>query len=265
MTILDTIIATKHKEVAERSISNPLAKLAASNHFKRECLSFKESLNLINGPSIIAEFKRKSPSKDFHKSHLMSSDVCPNYELSGARALSILTDNHYFGGSSSDLSGVRNHISVPILRKDFIIDPYQVYEAKSIGADCILLIASCLTKNEIIEYTALAHDLNLEVLLEIHSQNELDKIYPKVDAIGVNNRDLSSFTTDYKHSLQLLPELPQDILKVSESGIDSREQINELFIAGYKSFLIGGHFMQTEDPSNTFHDFISTLNHAHVN
>lgn len=265
MTILDKIITTKHKEVAERSISNPLAKLKVSSHFKRNCLSFKESLKSIAGPSIIAEFKRKSPSKDFNKSNLMPYDVCPNYELSGARALSILTDNYYFGGDNTDLSGVRNLISVPILRKDFIIDPYQVYEAKSIGADCILLIASCLTKTEIIEFTSLAHDLNLEVLLEIHGQNELDKIYPKVDAIGVNNRDLSSFKTDYKHSLQLLPELPPDILKVSESGIDSRDQINELYIAGYKSFLIGGHFMQTEEPSKTFHHFISTLNYTHVN
>lgn len=265
MTILDQIIADKRREVELAKINHPISKLKSSAYFNRERYSFKESLDNNNGPSIIAEFKRKSPSKDFGKSHLTTNEICPNYQINGAGALSILTDHKYFGGSNEDVCSVRDKITIPILRKDFIIDSYQIHEAKSIGADCILLIASCLQAEEIAEFTRIAHDLDLEVLLELHGENEIDKISLEIDAIGINNRNLSTFTTDYNHSLNMLAKLPDEIIKVSESGINSHAQIDELYTAGFKAFLIGGHFMQCDDPATAFRDFITTLNHAHVN
>ena len=257
--ILESIIADKRVEVADRkkviSTSELIYKLDQSEFSKHSMREY-----LVNSTSgIIAEFKRRSPSKGWIKEFAEISAIAPHYQNAGASAISILTDESYFGGRLSDLQEARGLVSIPILRKDFIVDEYQLIEAKASGADAILLIAAAITETECSKFASMAHYLGLEVLLEIHSENELVYINQHIDMVGVNNRNLGTFHTDIDNSFRLVDRLPSELVKVSESGIDSVETIRELRKVGYQGFLIGEQFMKTESPSDSLAEFIKGI------
>ena len=262
MDILEEIVAHKRIEVAEQKEQMPPRKLYAEvERMMAEGVS-KRSLSQAlteNDFGIIAEFKRKSPSKGWIKEDGKPEIIPPSYEQNGAAALSILTDEMYFGGSLDYIRKARPLVNLPILRKDFIIDEYQLFQARHIGADAVLLIAADLSKQEVRSLTALAHDLALEVLLELHSEHELDYADIEVDAIGVNNRNLGTFVTDVQNSFRLASQLPQDKVLVSESGISNPDTIRLLREAGYRGFLIGETFMKTDNPGEALKNFISRL------
>ncbi len=257
MTILDQIITQKKLEVLESSRNVPLTQLKDSKYFKREAFSLKETLKSKSG--IIAEFKRKSPSKGTINETALPMQTAMAYELAGASAISILTDRPYFGGHIMDLESIRETIQIPILRKDFMIDPYQFYEAKAIGADVVLLIAACLTKSQTEEFTDLAHTLGLEVLLEIHTEDELSHFQKTTDFVGINNRNLKDFKVDLQHSVTLKNSLPQSALSIAESGIGSVEDYTYLKAKGFDGVLMGDYFMRSENPGATFNQFICSL------
>ena len=208
---------------------------------------------------IIAEFKRRSPSKGEIHPLALVNDIVPEYASAGAAACSVLTDTVYFGGSLSDLALASEATRLPLLRKDFVIDQRQIYEAKIFGASAVLLIAAILSFDEIVRFTSLAHRLGLEVLLELHSVDELDRFSPEVDMVGVNNRDLTSFHTDTATSLDMVSLLPSDIVKIAESGISSPEEIRRLRDAGYDGFLIGERFMSHRSPGEALKQFINEI------
>jgi indole-3-glycerol phosphate synthase len=258
MNILDTIIAHKKTEVAENQRSVSIAHLEKSDFFSRKTLSLRESLLNENSTGIIAEFKRQSPSKGVINATADVVSVTTAYARQGAAALSVLTDKKFFGGSDDDLRRARiNHI--PILRKDFIIDEYQLVEAKSIGADVILLIAACLSPKEVKRLAAFAKSLQLEVLLEIHNDEELGHICEECDVVGVNNRDLKQFTVDIQRSVELSEKIPDGKVKISESGITDTGAIQMLKAAGFRGFLIGENFMKQQDPAIAFASFVKHL------
>ena len=260
--ILEEIVAHKRIEVAAQKEQTPARKLYAEvEQMMAEGVS-KRSLSQAlteNDFGIIAEFKRKSPSKGWIKEDGKPEIIPLSYEQNGAAALSILTDEMYFGGSLDYIRKARPLVNLPILRKDFIIDEYQLFQARHIGADAVLLIAADLSKQEVRSLTALAHDLALEVLLELHSEHELDYADIEVDAIGVNNRNLGTFVTDVQNSFRLASQLPQDKVLVSESGISNPDTIRLLREAGYRGFLIGETFMKTNNPGEALKNFISRL------
>lgn len=262
MDILEEIVAHKRIEVAEQKEQTPAKKLYAEvEQMMAEGVS-KRSLSQAlteNDFGIIAEFKRKSPSKGWIKEDGKPEIIPLSYEQNGAAALSILTDEMYFGGSLDYIRKARPLVNLPILRKDFIIDEYQLFQARHIGADAVLLIAADLSKQEVRSLTALAHDLALEVLLELHSEHELDYADIEVEAIGVNNRNLGTFVTDVQNSFRLASQLPQDKVLVSESGISNPDTIRLLREAGYRGFLIGETFMKTNNPGEALKNFISRL------
>ena len=257
MNILDKIIERKKQEVAEAKSKISVEQLKDSEFFGRPTFSLKEPLKSKSG--IITEFKRQSPSKGIINDKVSPLEVVSQYEKFGASAVSILTDKDFFGGSFDDILSVRNHINIPILRKDFMIDEYQFYEAKSIGADVILLIASCLSPTQVSEFTELAHSLNLEVLLEIHSEEELKHINKNVDLVGINNRNLKDFKVDLQHSVELKNQLPKDIFSIAESGIYNEEDFKFLKEKGFDGFLMGEYFMKNENPGEKFGEFISNV------
>ncbi len=257
MTILDKIIEQKKQEVADSKSEISISQLKDSEFFGRNTFSLKETLKSKSG--IITEFKRQSPSKGIINDKVSPVEVVSQYEKYGASALSILTDKDFFGGSFEDILSVRNHINIPILRKDFMVDEYQFYEAKSIGADVILLIASCISPNQVSEFTDLAHQLNLEVLLEIHSEEELIHINKNVDFVGINNRNLKDFKVDLQHSVNLKNQLPEDILSIAESGIYNEEDFRFLREKGFDGFLMGEYFMKDDNPGKKFGEFISNV------
>lgn len=248
-TILDKIIDYKREqELPETKKNISVDQLKESSFFDRETHSLSKNL-LKNELGIIAEFKRKSPSKGMINETEDIEKVCKGYEESGAAAISVLTDENFFAGSNEYLKKARKSLNIPILRKDFIFDDYQVYEAKSIGADAILLIASVLTAEKISELNNLAHELGLETLLEIHNEEELKATeHIKIDVIGINNRSLKTFETTLDHSKKIAPLLPKDCIKISESSIHTKEDIRELQKFGFDGFLIGEAFMKTNDP-----------------
>jgi indole-3-glycerol phosphate synthase len=221
-------------------------------------LSMRQAL-AASPTGIISEFKRRSPSKGWIKQEAEPTVIPPAYEAAGASALSILTDEPFFGGTLHDVQQARPLVRIPILRKDFIVDPYQVYQARTVGANAVLLIAACLTKAEVKELTALAHDLELEVLLEVHSPEELDYVSDETDMVGVNNRNLGTFHTDVENSFRLASLLPQGKLLVSESGISNPQTVHRLREAGFRGFLIGECFMKTADPGQALQTFIHQL------
>lgn len=259
MTILDTISAYKHKEVAAKKEAIPVRLLEKFPLFAKETKSLAEALqNSTTG--IIAEHKRRSPSKSIINDKVLLPEVVSGYEQAGAKGVSILTDSNFFGGSLDDLLVAENTVSIPILRKEFIIDPYQIYEAKAYGADAVLLIAACLSAEELKQFSFLAKSLRLDVLLEVHNREELHKsLLPNVDMIGVNNRNLKNFKVNTELSKMLSGEIPSDFLKISESGISDVETIKDLRTYGFEGFLIGEHFMKTEDPGQTAKQFITKL------
>ena len=257
MNILDKIVIDKRNEVDLRKALIPVSQLEASVLFDRPTTSLSKVLReSVSG--IIAEHKRRSPSKAEINYKLNVQDVATGYEKAGVCGMSVLTDGKYFGGSLDDLLIARSSSDLPLLRKEFIIDEYQILEAKAFGADVILLIAAILTRDEIKAYSELAKSLQLDVLLEVHNETELHKsIMPSLDMLGVNNRDLKTFTVSLETSKKLSSLIPDDFVKVSESGISSTEAIKELQPYGYKGFLIGENFMKTDNPGISAQQFIN--------
>ena len=259
MNILETIISEKKTEVKRRKQLKSISELERSSLFIRETFSFNNFLLNNNKTGIIAEFKRKSPSKGFINTISTVREVTEGYTKFGASALSVLTDENFFGGSLNDLTEARVN-ELPVLRKDFIIDEYQLFESKAFGADIVLLIAACLSKTEVKNLSALAKNLGLNVLLEIHDENELEHICDTIDVVGINNRDLKTFKVDLNQSIELCKKIPADKIKISESGIDSVKAIQYLKKNGFSGFLMGEKFMKEKYPQKAFEEFVNELN-----
>lgn len=261
MTILDKIVAQKKIEVAAAKAAVSLERLRSFPLFERKCYSLKEHIKDENKTSIIAEFKRASPSKGIINDTSDVQAVVKAYQDAGASAVSVLTDPDFFQGSLSDLKAAREVLNIPLLRKEFIIDTYQIAEAKAYGADIILLIAACLSSGKIKELSSYAKSLGLNVLLEVHNEEELTaNLHDTIDAIGVNNRNLKDFIVDLGHSYNLADKIPDRYIKISESGISDPETIKDLKKAGYHGFLIGENFMKTSDPATAILDFVDKVN-----
>lgn len=256
--ILDEIVAHKRREVAAAVGAVPPAELERIAVRMPPVRSMRASLEASDS-GIIAEFKRRSPSKGWINRSARPETVVPAYAAAGAAAVSILTDESYFGGSLDDLRAARPATAVPVLRKEFVIDPYQLLQARAAGADAVLLIAAALTREECRDLTFRAHELGLEVLLEIHSADELDYVLPQTDMVGVNNRDLGTFRTDVDNSVRLAGVLPPDKTLVSESGISSPDTVVKLRAAGFRGFLIGENFMRNDDPAAALAEFVGEV------
>lgn len=260
MNILEKIIAHKKQEVAQLKREVLIEKLVKSPNFQRAPISLKKALTVRNSTGIIAEFKRQSPSKGIINDKASIIEVTQGYLEANVAAQSILTDTKFFGGTILDIIQARTvNNTTPILRKDFIVDGFQIVEAKAIGADAILLIAACLTKEELKNYGKLAEDLGLDVLYEVHNANELDKIDLSHKIIGINNRNLKTFEVDLEHSIDLASQIPDSCIKVSESGISNPRIITGLKEYGFQGFLIGENFMKTENPGLACQEFISQI------
>jgi indole-3-glycerol phosphate synthase len=259
MNILEKIIEHKKKEVAERKKKIPEGLMKQSALYNRKIFSLKASLLDITKTGIIAEYKRKSPSKGIINDTASVADVTKGYTANGASALSILTDEHFFGGKSADLEAARFN-NIPILRKDFIIDEFQVTEARSIGADAILLIAANLTPGMVKKLAIYAKSIDLEVVLEIHDEDELKHICEEIDVVGVNNRNLKTFEVDIETSIRLSKLIPAGKIKISESGITEVSTINLLKQNGFNGFLVGEAFMKEAVPAVAFATFVQQLN-----
>lgn len=260
MNILEKIVVEKRKQVEEDKQLIPVELLENSIFFGRECASLKECITRNDKSGIITEIKKKSPALGAINPGINVENLAAAYTLAGASALSVLTDNKFFGGCNADLIAARENTTIPILRKDFVIDEYQVIEAKSIGADIILLIAAILTKEEIAQFTDFAHKLGMEVILEVHAEQELKKIFHKVDVIGVNNRNLETMQIDIDTSKSMAKLIPAGFLKISESGIENPEIVLELKQFGYDGFLIGSYFMKHPEPGKACAEFIQQIN-----
>ncbi len=249
MTILDKILANKRQEVARRQELKPIAALKESVHFSAPTLSLRTYLSREGALGIIAEIKRQSPSKGQLRSDLDVEEISISYMQHGASALSVLTDAKFFGGSLDDLQTARFFNLCPILCKDFVVDEYQIYEARSYGADVILLIAAALDSEALERLCLLAHELSMEVLVEVHSEDEIAGL-PGVafDHYGVNSRDLRDFTVDLDRAMALARLLPEGSSKIAESGIDAPEKLVRLKQAGFNGFLIGEYFMKANFP-----------------
>ncbi len=250
MNILEKIIQEKKKDIKLKQQKIPLAKLKESSLYTRKTISLQQAIAKNPTVGLIAEIKRSSPSTGvFHKT-IDVEQLAVAYQNSGASALSVLTDFPFFKGSLQDLRMARKNVTIPILRKDFIIDTYQIHEAKSNGADCILLIAACLTSKNCEKLAKVAKNLQLEVLLEVHNKIEIQSHVNKyIDIIGINNRDLTNFTTSIQNSIDLYPYLPKTLPKISESGIYNASQMYLLKQVGFNGFLIGGYFMKQNNPA----------------
>ncbi len=260
MDILSEIVSNKRKEVAASKEFYPVKLLENSLYFESKPVSLKKYLLREDKSGVIAEIKRQSPSKGQINPHVSVERISIGYMQAGASGLSVLTDKNYFGGTPEDLKVARSFNFCPILRKDFMLDEYQIIEAKSIGADVILLIAAVLDKSEIEKLGGLAQSLGMEVLLEVHNQEELERsITDKVDLIGVNNRNLKTFETNVQTSYDLADQIPSEFVKVSESGIADPETIKQLKQYGYEGFLIGETFMKSGRPEKAAKEFIRQL------
>ena len=258
MNILETIVARKKTEVAARKAVVSVDALQRETLFARNTILLHPFLADENRTGIIAEFKRKSPSKGIINATADVIEVTNAYAQHGASCLSVLTDDYFFGGTPDDLIRARVN-NIPILRKDFMIDTYQFYEAKALGADVVLLIAACLSVQQVQSFAVLAKSLGLQVLLEIHNHEELEHICDEVDFVGVNNRNLKTFEVNIQTSLELIHKIPTDKPAVAESGISSVDTIVTLRRAGFKGFLIGENFMKQAQPSIAFADFVQQL------
>lgn len=259
MNILEQIIQHKYLEIGERKELYPIRLLEKTIYFNSPTVSLKHYLSRPDKVGIIAEIKRQSPSLGKINQYVDVERTSIGYMQAGASALSILTDNKFFGGKNEDLTTARKFNYCPILRKDFIVDEYQIIEAKSIGADAVLLIASVLTPAQCKSFTKLAHQLGLEVLLEVHAIEELNYYQNEIDVIGINNRNLKTFTVDLLHSIKLASLLPKEAIKVSESGIKSVEDVVFLKKKGFNGFLMGEYFMKHSRPEKYCHHFIEDI------
>jgi indole-3-glycerol phosphate synthase len=258
MNILEKIIEHKKVEIARRKQDWPIEALEKERFFNRPAFSLKKSLLDDRKTGIIAEYKRRSPSKGIINNRDSVEAVTKAYFAYGASGISILTDGEFFGGSLDDLVAARDN-SLPILRKDFMIDEYQLVEAKAFGADVILLIAACLSPQEVKTLSAAARSLGLEVLLELHNEAELGHICDTVDLVGVNNRNLKNFEVDLEHSVRLAQQIDDGFIKVAESGINDVKNIQYLKEQGFRGFLIGEHFMKQPSPMAAFKEFSYAL------
>jgi indole-3-glycerol phosphate synthase len=261
MNILDKIVAHKRSEVAEAKSKISIAELKKNPLFERSGLSLKKALQAEGASGIISEFKRRSPSKGIINDRVLPEIITKGYADAGAAGLSVLTDTAFFGGTFDDFSKARKaNPNTPMLRKDFMIDEYQLWEAKALGADVILLIAACLSPAEIRTLGKTAHDLGLEVLLEVHDREELEQsLCEYVDMVGVNNRNLKTFVTSIETSLELSQLIPDSFVKISESGLRNAETIQQLSAAGYQGFLIGESFMVTPDPAAALAELVNAI------
>jgi len=259
MNILDAILEHKKVEVMKRKQKRPLSKLKSFPLYARESNGigplFREE-----GPGIIAEFKRKSPSKGLIHPDADPVEVAGLYHQAGVAAVSILTDRNFFGGSFKDLQNVRESApELVLLRKDFIIDPYQLHEARAYGADMVLLIAACLEPGQVEDLALEAKSLGLHLLFEVHSADELDKYHPAIRYVGVNNRNLKTFQVDTGLSLDLIGQMPEGVIPVSESGLSDPAEILKLHRSGYKLFLMGEAFMKEDNPGEACKILINKL------
>jgi indole-3-glycerol phosphate synthase len=267
MNILDKIVAQKRMEVAAAKAGKKQREFEKDPLFTRSGLSLAAALRSTPTPGVIAEFKRQSPSKGTINDQVTPEVVTAGYTAAGAKCLSVLTDTPFFGGTFEDFAKARAaNPATPMLRKDFMVDEYQLFEAKSMGADVILLIAACLSPAEVRHLAQKAHELNMEVLLEVHDSEELSQsLCDEVDMVGVNNRNLKTFTTTIDTSLKLVEQIPATFVRISESGLKDAETIIRLFRQGYQGFLIGETFMKTPDPAaalaNLQHTIFKHLNH----
>jgi len=259
MNILEKIIQSKYKEVDRRKEQFPIKKLEKHEFFERKIFSLKRNLKQST-TGIIAEFKRKSPSKGTINDRVGVEEATQGYAKAGASGISILTDTDFFGGTTDDLLKARPHLTVPILRKDFIIDEYQIIEAKAMGADVILLIAAALSPKQINELAEFAHSLGLEVLMEVHSLEELQSsLNYHLDIVGVNNRNLKNFDVSINTSKDLTEHIPSEFIKISESGISEVKNVKILQEYGYQGFLIGENFMKSDNPGEMCNEFIQGM------
>ncbi|BBA17156.1 indole-3-glycerol phosphate synthase TrpC [Blattabacterium cuenoti] len=260
MNFLEKIISVKQKEVSSKKIFSPIKKLEKSFLFERKTISLvKKIKNSHTG--IIAEFKCKSPSKGIINNTALVEKVVKDYESAGVSGISILTDQHFFYGKDEDLKKSRSIISIPILRKDFIIDEYQIIESKSIGADVILLIAGILSKDQIFNLSKLSKSIDLEVIVEVHNEFEIDKLKEglEIDIVGINNRNLQTFIVDYNRCLSLFSKISDRYIKIAESGINDISNILKLKKQGFKGFLIGEYFMKNKNPGKICKCFMKSL------
>jgi indole-3-glycerol phosphate synthase len=260
--MLEEIVALKKHETAERRELVPLKKLERSEYFNVPVVSLVSYLRRPDKVGIIAEIKRRSPSKGVLNEYISVEQLSIGYMQSGASALSVLTDTKYFGGTNDDLTTARKFNYCPVLRKDFIVDEYQIAESRAIGADAILLIAGVLDENRIAALASLARSLGLEVVLEIHHREELPSSLENIDVLGVNNRDLRDFTTDVERSFELSDLPVNGITKISESGLSDAETIIKLKNAGFHGFLIGETFMRNSRPEQVCAELVQKLHEA---
>jgi indole-3-glycerol phosphate synthase len=259
MNILDTIVAQKRNEVSKKKEIYPIKFLEQSIYFETQTVSLQKYIERDDIHGIIAEFKRMSPSKGMINQYANPEKVCINYMRAGASALSVLTDSNFFGGSNEDLTIARKYNYCPILRKDFIVDPYQIYEAKSIGADAILLIAEVLTEKEMKSFYTAAQSLGLETLFEVHSAESIAKLPNDARIVGVNSRNLKSFEVSLEHTIKMREKLPTGVCSVAESGISSPTDYHHFREAGFSGFLIGERFMREANPGKALSRFINCI------
>ena len=257
--VLSEIIAHKKIEVEERKKRHSIDEFCKQIEEKTYIVrSLKQALE--NSPTgIISEFKRRSPSKGWIHQTAEVRPIVSGYEKAGASALSVLTDENYFGGSDDDLRKAISLVEIPVLRKEFIVDEFQIYESKALGANAILLIASAISSQQCKHFTSVATQLQLDVLLELHNEDELEHISDENGIIGINNRNLGTFVTTVEKSFRMAELLPKNAVRVSESGISSPEIVRELRDAGYRGFLIGENFMKTDNPGESLKSFIEKL------
>jgi indole-3-glycerol phosphate synthase len=260
MNILEKIVLNTKKKLAQKKKEVFISDLENSPEYKKKRHSLKSALYKKKPHSIIAEIKFCSPSQGVLHSNIIPEKIAMGYQNSGAAAISVLTEEDYFLGKKEYLSLARAQVNIPILRKDFIIDEYQIVEARAIGADAILLIAASLSPNQIRAFTRLAHELELEVLLEVHSLEELENsFFDQVDIIGVNNRNLKSLQISLQTSMDLAKKIPAGYCKISESGLSLPSNVSELVAVGFDGFLIGESFMKTENPAAALKNFLQKL------
>lgn len=265
MTILEAIVEHKRQEVTSRKNEITISSLMSMEYFARETVSLKKSLLETDPFAIIAEIKRSSPSAGKLKVNVDPPQIGKKYEQNGAAAISVLTDEKFFNGTLEDLRAVRGTTTIPLLRKEFIINDYQVFEAKAFGADAILLIAGIVERSQLLELFLAAHELKLECLVEIYEERELEKLnFDLMKIVGINNRDLHTFQVDIGKTLTMAYHIPGDVTLVSESGIHSAEDIMKLKSAGIQAALIGEHFMKSEHPGQALKNLLDGLNNEHT-